>query len=325
MQGYVGDSVDRIITVEMRPAGVPCGVIPDLYSRIRSQVGESLTLRAARRLLALPSDATVFIATGAGAEGVLPKGETDGPPGAAALCRVLTAVRAARPIVLTTAGYEEPMAAALEAYESRAEIVTMSAAASADDATAIARDWIRRYKPAAAIATEMKGVAADGKLHFMTGRECAVDARLDRVFVLARSLQIATIGIGDGGNEIGFGAFRDDVRSAHPEGATIASTIATDETVVAAISNWGCYGVEAMIAFLVERPDLLHSADMGVRGLEACAAAGAGDGIFTRQLAFEDGQPGTVHAALVTMLRQIISNGSQTIEHALRRVATTLP
>lgn len=316
----VGDAVDRLITIEMRPLGVPRGVIPRLYQRVRDAVGESLTLRAARRLSDLPAGAKVFIATGAGAADILPKGETDGPLGAAALARILVQGIGASPVIVTTAGYDEPIAAALDAYETHAEILTLAPDADLDSATAIAVNWLDRYRPLAAIAIEQKGAAEDGKFHFMTARECTVDARLDRLFVLARARNLLTIGIGDGGNEIGFGSFVTAVRETHPHGATIACTIPTDELVVAAISNWGAYGVEAMLAFLLHRPELLHSAEMGIRAMQACAAAGAGDGIYTEPIPFEDGQPAPIHDALVTMLRQIITNGLSRLDHALRVV-----
>jgi hypothetical protein len=163
----------------------------------------------------------------------------------------------------------------------------------------------------------MKGAAEDGRLHFMTARECTVDSRLDRVVTFAREQGIYTLGIGDGGNEIGFGRFREAVFATHPHGRSIASTIETDDLVVAAISNWGCYGIEAMLAYLLGQPTLLHTPEMGMRAMEACATAGSGDGIYTRALPMEDGQSTDVHAALITLLRQTITNGMVHVEHAL--------
>lgn len=317
MPDIIGDAVDRLITIEMRPLGIPRGVIPHLYQRVRDCVGQPLTLKAAHRLAALPHSGVVFIATGAGAPEVLPKGETDGPLGAAALARALSLGPGVHPIILTTMGYEEPQRAALDAYETRAEILTMDTDKDTQGAAAIAGEWLDRYRPTAVIATEMKGAAEDGRLHFMTARECTVDARLDQLFPLAQARGLYTLGVGDGGNEIGFGKFTEAVMETHPHGAVVASTVATDDLVVAAISNWGCYGIEAMLAYVLGTPDLLHAADMGVRAMEACAAAGGGDGIYTRPLPMEDGQPVQIHAALITMLRQIISNGLTHVDHAL--------
>jgi hypothetical protein len=53
-----------------------------------------------------------------------------------------------------------------------------------------------------------------------------------------------TIGIGDGGNEIGMGRIPwAIIRANVPMGGLVACRIATDYLVVAGISNWGAYGV----------------------------------------------------------------------------------
>jgi hypothetical protein len=126
------------------------------------------------------------------------------------------------------------------------------------------------------------------------------------------------LGIGDGGNEIGFGDFTNEVLATHPNGHLIASTVPTDATVVAAISNWGCYGVEAMLARLLNTPELIHTPEMGVRAMEACAAAGAGDGVYTRIMVSEDGLPASAHVALVSLLKEIVETSLRNVDHALK-------
>lgn len=65
----------------------------------------------------------------------------------------------------------------------------------------------------------------------------------------------ATIGIGDGGNEIGMGVLPVEiVREDIPNGPLIAAQTATDHLIVAGVSNWGAYGLLASVAVL--RPDL---------------------------------------------------------------------
>jgi hypothetical protein len=62
---------------------------------------------------------------------------------------------------------------------------------------------------------------------------------------------VVTIGIGDGGNEIGMGAIPWRVIRANiPNGATVACRVATDYLIVAGISNWGAYGLAAGIRHL---------------------------------------------------------------------------
>jgi hypothetical protein len=58
-----------------------------------------------------------------------------------------------------------------------------------------------------------------------------------------------TIGIGDGGNEIGTGSLPTNiVQSSIPNGSLIAATTATDALIVAGVSNWGGFGLLAAIA-----------------------------------------------------------------------------
>jgi hypothetical protein len=74
--------------------------------------------------------------------------------------------------------------------------------------------------------------------------------------------RIHTIGIGDGGNEIGMGSFLWE--SLHPlvpngHGPRIVCRIATDWTIVAGTSNWGAYALAAAVALLKGRPEVLES------------------------------------------------------------------
>jgi hypothetical protein len=72
--------------------------------------------------------------------------------------------------------------------------------------------------------------------------------------IAERSLPITTIGIGDGGNEIGMGSFPwEDVATALGGEATagrIVSRIATDFPLIAGVSNWGAYALALAVARL---------------------------------------------------------------------------
>ncbi|MFQ3591678.1 MAG: glutamate cyclase domain-containing protein, partial [Gemmataceae bacterium] len=53
-----------------------------------------------------------------------------------------------------------------------------------------------------------------------------------------------SIGIGDGGNEIGMGKLPLELLAAHiPNGAKIACRVPTDYLIVAGLSNWGAYAL----------------------------------------------------------------------------------
>lgn len=66
---------------------------------------------------------------------------------------------------------------------------------------------------------------------------------------------MATIGIGDGGNEIGMGKIPWDVIRANiPNGGLVACRVPTDHLIVCGISNWGAYGLAAGIHHLRDVP-----------------------------------------------------------------------
>ena len=108
---------------------------------------------------------------------------------------------------------------------------------------------------------------------------------------------VHTIGIGDGGNEIGMGAF--NWAALHPliagqHGRRIACRIATDWTIIAGTSNWGAFALAAAIACLRGRPDLLEpwTAERHRELLAAVVSDGpAVDGVTREQTATVDGLP----------------------------------
>jgi D-glutamate cyclase len=80
-------------------------------------------------------------------------------------------------------------------------------------------------------------------------------AKTHRLFeaVHQRKAPVTTIGIGDGGNEIGMGRFAwEDLARAVGGGAggRIACRIATDFTLIAGVSNWGAYALALAVGRL---------------------------------------------------------------------------
>jgi hypothetical protein len=69
------------------------------------------------------------------------------------------------------------------------------------------------------------------------------------------SPRITTIGIGDGGNEIGMGKIPwDIIRRNIPGGGLVACRVPTDFLIVCGISNWGAYGLATGVCLLRGQP-----------------------------------------------------------------------
>jgi hypothetical protein len=116
-----------------------------------------------------------------------------------------------------------------------------------------------------------------------------------------RARRITTVGVGDGGNEIGMGGVRARLAREGPLMARIASVVRVDHLVVAGVSNWGAYGVVAQLGRLAGQP-LLHTPDDERKLIEACVSAGAVDGITRRRERTVDGLETATHAAMVALL-----------------------
>ncbi len=226
--------------------------------------------------------------------------ETDGPPGAATLGRALQ--RLGRDVAyVTDAVTVPPLTAALAALDGagRAPIITFEPGA---DPEAAARRLLAAERPSHLLSIERPGRAQDGDYRSARGESIrAWNAPLDALF-LAAPRGLVTIGIGDGGNEIGMGNVRHRVIRAGALGRAIASVVRVTHLVVAGTSNWGGAGVVAELGRLAGR-DLLHTADEERRMVRACVDAGAVDGITRRPEPTVDGLPLDVHAGILELLR----------------------
>ena len=108
---------------------------------------------------------------------------------------------------------------------------------------------------------------------------------------------LTTIGIGDGGNEIGMGSIPwEELRRRLPgePAPLVPCRIATDWTIVAGTSNWGAAALAAAVAVLRGQKELLRSFDRDQQHavLQAMVALGpAVDGITRQPEATVDGLP----------------------------------
>ncbi len=324
----MADYVDRLVTVEMRNRGMPGGRIIPLYEAARAECGgEPLAFRAAASLLARTRrDDSVLIVTGAGSGPLIPNGENDGPVGAAVLARALHRGVGCTPVLVCEPHHAAPIVAACEAIGvgmrsveqatgSRVGGALVTSPARQDEVEDWSEDLLDRLAPSAIIAIERLGPNSSGIVHGATGLsgwDPLVD--LAPLFVAAARRGIVSVGIGDAGNEIGFGRIVDDVRRIQPHGAVcqcecgagMATVVPTDVLVVAAVSNWGAYGIEACLAMLLERTDLQHTPQEAERVILRCLEAGGLEAMFCTQRFFVDGIAGEVSVSLVQLLREMV-------------------
>ena len=130
------------------------------------------------------------------------------------------------------------------------------------------------------IAIERVSPGSDGKPHREHGWDMSREtAPMHLLFDATTKGPWYTIGIGDGGNEIGMGSLpKEIIETQIPNGKIIAATTAVDSLIVAGVSNWGAYGLLAAAACMKPefRSALLHyfNREMDYRYLEAAVETG---------------------------------------------------
>jgi hypothetical protein len=178
---------------------------------------------------------------------------------------------------------------------------------------------MQEYKPSGVVVIEKAGMNEKGVSHGARGDSNEAMAKVDYLVLEAIKEKVVTIGIGDGGNELGMGAIQEELKKTSIPfmakcrcgcGGGIAPATHTDVLVTAAVSNWGAYGIAACLAVLINRPDVFHDGPVEETMLQAAARSSFIDGVtgyvFPPAV---DGLPFTVHQAFVTLLREIAVQG----------------
>jgi len=296
------DAIDHLLALDPGGRGIAAIFLPGAARRA------ARALRRAQRVL---------IATGFTVADGAP--ETDGPPGAAVLGHALSQL-GARVRYVTDPQNVPLLEAALAVLDERADIVVYPEGSRAAPAL------LRRERPTHMVAIERPGRGRGGD--YLNARGLSVAAwnrRLDDLFVARPASRLSadarptspgagkqsrpiTIGVGDGGNEIGMGNVHRRLSRLGPLMARIAAVVRTDHLVVAGVSNWGAYGITAVLGRLTGRA-LLHTPATERRLIEACVKAGAVDGITHRSEATVDGLDLDVHASFLRLLGVAADSG----------------
>ena len=134
------------------------------------------------------------------------------------------------------------------------------------------------------------------------------------LFLAAAAAGIWTTGIGDGGNEVGMGRLRDVVRARVSRGAScgcgcdggIAAESVAASLVTAVVANFGATAIAASMALLTRRLDVLPTAALELRALEASVAAGGVDGQHNECVASVDGLAAPAYGAVLALITDTV-------------------
>ena len=278
--------------------------IADRARRLQTAVGadEALSLRIARRLFGRPG-ARIALLTGFVVPGRYPAGENDGPLGTAALARTLLHA-SFRPTVYADPEVLGTMHWLLAELGARVAVKAIPSDGRVDP------DSID-----VAIAIEKPGANTEGVMHTFDGERIEAGSRsVDPLFHELAVGGKLTIGIGDQGNEIGFGLLGERLAQAHPDiercscgcGGSIAAATASDLLYPAAVSNWGAYGIAAAIALISNRLEGTLAPEEERRMLQVAAVRGCCDGVRRRGAYGVDGITGDTSVQVVRELQEIV-------------------
>jgi hypothetical protein len=322
LHGLIAENIDRLVNLDISGYGV----IAAIHDAARVHHGAPLAWLAAERLRAALGEGGYFLVTsGWLMPGCYPYGETDGPIGAGILGRALALGLGARMIVLTEVEMVLCTTAACRAaglnvlseddiaraprppHPNIPMCIIVPIPIPLEAARSEAKRLFDTYDPKAILSVEKNGPNAEG-LYCMVGGEdnsdCVIKAA--EFFYEAARRGVLTIGIGDRGNEIGFGAIAEVPRRVLPFGEQATDSTVVDVLVTAAVSNWGASAIAASLAAMLERPEVMHDTDTESRMLHRCIDAGGVDGFGCTPIPVTDGMREPAHIGICALLNEIV-------------------
>jgi len=344
MSEVVGEYLDKLANIEMLDDNSRRRNKTELlYRAAREKQGAPLCYLAAKGLVEnVRKDDYVILLSGAGISPWLEWGETDSPTGIASLARALAFGLGANPVYVGNEKELGPVIAAgvaagitvmdkeaVEVYKRKNTALKVPFPLGDKGAKEKALEILDEFKPSAILGVEKHAPNSVGVWHSAAGQgmDGETQPHVHHIVEEGKKRGIFTVGIGDGGNEIGYGLIREEANAIYEQsfgvscqcgcGGGEATACATDVLVSTSVSNWGAYGVSALLAYMLEDPFILQDADTERRMLEAMAQAGAVEAMSALSIPHVDGTSLEVQLAVITMMHGVVEN-------ALRRKPTKM-
>lgn len=325
-QRNVGENLDQLMNLDPRGYGV-CRI---LYDGARKFMKGPLTMTCAKGLhQILTTDDIVYIITGFV---LLPNkhAEMDGIVSSMLLARALVKAYGVKPLIICPKECMEAVKSlstiiGLHLYLEMEEFISYPISIGAypftkEKAEASAQaDWLlEKVCPKAVIAIEAPGANICGVYHNSAGKDLTeLEAKTDILFTKCKERGIWNMAIGDLGNELGMGAIKSHLQKYIPymakDGCTCAchggsmAMVAADHIITATISDWGCYGLIAALAYLNHDIELLQDGELEEEAIKTASNSGMVDMYGWLEYAI-DGVGMQMHCQLVELMRSCIQN-----------------
>ena len=325
-----GEILDRLLSVPIYTGSSLTAkpLLQELYQGARDKFGEPLTYLAAKEMLnRVNKGDTVLIVPGF----VVPpwfRPEHDGPASAVTLAKALNLGLDATPVIVAekvvtdrmtglcrACGFEVSDYDEAKKYPRR---IALEILPVRDDlAQQKAKSVLNEMNPSLIIFIEKASPNEKGVYHSGVGYDItAIHGKVSYLVEEAKKRGIFTIGIGDGGNEVGMGCIKEVAKAVLPKatncgcpcGAGTHSDVATDHLVVAMVANWGAYALEALLAIAKGKPEIMHDRELENTVFETAILSGFIDPAAGFGIPSGDAVDKAVHLAIVDIMNFIVKS-----------------
>ena len=300
------ESIDRLLTTEIKLPFLTRDIIPAEYEAARAKIGEPISYAMANAVLKSIEEGKnrVAIFTGVYHPVNFPVGESDGPLGAAVLgyaleqlgCDVTYCLE--KETIPGTVHMLNYLGAGTKTIPLDREV--------GENNTKLADQFD------IAVYTEKLGPSKLGITHYATGPSRGkYDSDIAGFVNKFNDEGKLSLGFGDIGNEVGAGFIYEEARKIVPLGTHctcgqddgIITCLASTYFFPVSVSNIGCYGLTAALGCLTNRPEILHTAEKEKALIKIAVEEEMLDGGYGINHEYIDGIPSSTMCAVVEILR----------------------
>ena len=223
--------------------------------------------------------------------------ETDGPPGAAGVGEALSQI--GFEVAYVTDKFSKD---AMESNACGKEVIEFPLGTH-NESSRFANELIRDWAPTCLVSIERAGLVGDGTYRNWKGLDFSpFNAKIDHLF----DQHPYSVGIGDGGNEIGMGNLRHIIpdQEGLPDDPCVTTTT---KLMIASCSNWGGYGLAAALS-LLKGKNLLPSVEQGHQWVKDTVAAGAVEGMSAEPRDWVDGRSPEEDSVCLRDLHELLAS-----------------
>lgn len=206
--------------------------------------------------------------------------ETDGPPGAVAIGFALKQL--GFEIIYITDKWSFSM---IKGLLSEKDTLINFPVTSHSESDSFSKKLIEKYSPSMVISIERASLVEDGTYRNWKQEDVSkYNAKIDYLFTPS----LYSIGIGDGGNEIGMGNLSEKIKSIKglPDQPSITKV---DDLIISSCSNWGAFGLIAAIS-KIKKQNLLLSVEQVKKIIIKSVDLGAVEGLSGKKIYAVDGR-----------------------------------